>query len=382
MPESPEFDAVELTPLVRRLLDEPAAELAEWHCEPLGWINLMDAALYRVSGSARVDGRPLDWSMVMKMFRRPDTGTTASDPAGWDYWKREINSYASGALDSLPGRFVAPRFAGVLSGHGDAMWLAIEEIRDTDHQAWSLDRFEAAARCAGAFNAAYLDGVPLPTAGGLGPGGLRSWVELLASVAGDLPGDGPLASIATPRPDDLRALLAEREALLAALDRLPQTFVHRDFTPVNLLVRPGPERSPEFVAVDWAIAGVGALGEDAAGMVGATLWQLLAEPSDAEALEERVLQGYVDGLNEAGWDGDKALVRFGYAATLALRFAPLTPAWAPDLDDEAKAEWFGRKFGRPPDQIAAAWGQLQDFVLDRGAEPLGLVNGLDGVRRA
>jgi Phosphotransferase enzyme family len=379
--EVPEFDAVELTPLVRRLLDEPAAELAEWHREPLGWINLMDAGLYRVSGAARVDGRPVDWSMVMKMFRRADAGTTASDAAGWDYWKREINAYASGALDSPPGGFSAPRFVGFLSAHDDAMWLAIEEIRDTDQQAWSLDRFEAAARCAGAFNGAYLGAVPLPNADGLGPGGLRSWVELLASVAEGSPG-GALASVATPRPHDLRALLAEREALLTALDRLPQTFVHRDFTPVNLLVRAPAERPAEFVAIDWAIAGAGALGEDAAGLVGATLWQLLAEPSDAEALEERVLQGYVAGLNEAGWDGDVALVRFGYVATLALRFAPLTPAWAPDLDDRAKAEWFGRKFGRPPDQIATAWGQLQDFVLDRGAEALGLVEQFDGVRLA
>jgi phosphotransferase family enzyme len=382
LPEAPDFDVAELTPLVRRLLDEPAAELTAWRVEPMAWINLMDAALYRVGGAASVRGRVAEWSLVMKLFPRPEPSATASDPAGWDYWKREINAYACGALDSLPSGFTAPRFAGVVIRPDGAVWLGLEEIADVDHRPWPLKRFEAAARCAGTFNGAYLDGVPLPVADGLGPGGLRSWVELLAALAGGPPSGGPLATLATPRPEDLLSLLAERERLLSALDRLPQTFAHRDFTPVNLLVRATSEAPDEFVTIDWAIAGAGALGEDAAGIVGATLWQLLAEPSAAAALEERVLRGYVAGLEDAGWHGDEALVRFGYAATLGLRFAPLTPAWAADLDDPAKAEWFGRKFGRPPEQIAVAWGQLQDFVLDRGAEAIRLASELHGARSA
>jgi phosphotransferase family enzyme len=385
LPDALTFGVAELAPLVLRLLDEPSAELIEWRDEPLGWINLMDAALHRVSGVARVDGRTVDWSLVMKGFPRPEPEASATNLASWDYWKREINAYASGTLDSLPGGFTAPRFAGVIPRPDGALWLGLEEIAGVDPRPWPLERFEAAARSAGAFGGAYLDGFALPDADGLGPGGLRSWVELLAGVLGarsPRARRGPLATRAAPRADDLAALLADRAPLLGALDRLPQTFVHRDFTPVNLLVRATAAGADEFVAIDWAIAGAGALGEDAAGMVGASLWQLLAEPSRAKALEERVMRGYLDGLKDAGWHGDDGAVRFGYAATLALRFAPLTPVWADALDDPGKAEWFGRKFGRPPETVATAWGELQEFLLDRAAEAIRLARSLQVSRFA
>lgn len=365
-------DAADLTPVVRRLLDDPGAEVTGVHRTGLGWLNLMDAELHRISGSARTsDGRSVSWSLVAKTFSPPASDATASHASAWDFWKREINAYTSGALDELPGELSAPRCAGVIQRPDGAVWLCLEEIADTDRGPWSHERFEEVARRVGAFNGAYLTSRPIPDAEGLGAGGLRSWVEFLAdSREGRDPRitRGPLAVAATPNPEALTALLADRGRLLAALDGLPQTFVHRDVTPVNVLVRRGQADGEPFIVLDWALAGLGALGEDAAGIVGATLWQLLIDPSQALAIEKRVLRGYLAGLRHAGWHGDEAEVRFGYATTLALRFAPLTAWWADLVDQPDKADWFERKFGLPPDRLAEAWGTLQEFTLSRGNE--------------
>jgi hypothetical protein len=365
-------DAVDLTPVVRRLLDDPGAEVTDVDRTGLGWLNIMDAELHRISGSARMaDGRSVGWSLVAKTFAPPAGDATPSHGGTWDFWKREVNAYASGALDELPGELSAPRCAGVIQRPNGVLWLCLEEIADTDPGPWSHERFEEVARRVGAFNGAYLTSRPIPEAEGLGVGGLRSWVELLAdSLEGRDPRAtrGPLAVAATPNPEALTALLADRGRLLAALDGLPQTFVHRDVTPVNVLVRRGQAVRNPYVVLDWALAGQGAVGEDAAGIVGATLWQLLIDPAQAPAIERRVLRGYLTGLRGAGWQGDEAKVRFGYATTLALRFAPLIAWWADLLDQPDKADWFERKFGRPPARLAQAWGRLQEFTLSHGNE--------------
>ena len=362
-------DLAELTPVVRRLLEDPDAEITDARREGLGWLNLMDAELDRISGTARTaDGRSVSWSLVAKTFAPPARDATASDPTAWDYWKREINAYASGALDDLPGQLSAPRFAGVVERPDGSRWLCLEEIADAARGPWSLERFEDVARRVGAFNGAYLEGRPVPDAQGLGAGGLRSWVGLGAEL---LEGPhaatihGPFAVAAAPNSQALARLAADRGRMLAALDGLPQTFVHRDVTPVNLLVRGGQAGRDSYVVLDWALAGLGAIGEDAAGIVGATLWQLLIDPTEANALEEHVLRGYLAGLHEAGWPGDEADARFGYVATLALRFVPLTAWWADELDRPDRADWFERKFGRRPGGIAEAWGRFHEFTLSR-----------------
>lgn len=366
------IEAADLTPVVRRLLDDPGAEITRVQQTGLGWLNLMDAELHRISGTARLsDRRPVSWSLVAKSFSPPASDATAGQADAWDFWKREVNAYTSGALDELPGELSAPRCAGVLQRPRGALWLCLEEIQDADRGPWSLERFEEVARRVGSFNGAYLASRPIPDAEGLGAGGLRSWVALGADTleGRDLGiGRGPLAVTATPNLEALAALLADRGRLLTALDDLPQTFVHRDVTPVNVLVRRGRANRDPFVVLDWALAGQGAIGEDAAGIVGATLWQLLIDPSEAPDIEKSVLRGYVAGLRGAGWHGDEALVRFGYAATLALRFAPLIVWWADLLDQPDRADWFKRKFGRPPQRLAEAWGTLQDFTLSRADE--------------
>ena len=73
--------------------------------------------------------------------------------------------------------------------------------------------------------------------------------------------------------DRAERLWAERHALLDLLDRLPQTLVHGDADRRNFFARRAPTGRDETVAIDWAYAGVAAVGEDLVNLVVASaLW--------------------------------------------------------------------------------------------------------------
>ncbi|HEX5689349.1 MAG TPA: phosphotransferase, partial [Roseiflexaceae bacterium] len=122
---------------------------------------------------------------------------------------------------------------------------------------------------------------------------------------------------------------------------------HRDIFPRNVFVR-HIAQTDQSVAIDWAFAGPGAVGEELASLVGASLAFFEAEPAHAEKLEHHCLSGYLEGLRSAGWQGDRADVRFGYLATYVLRYAigTLVPV-LPILLDESKHHWAEQIIRRP-----------------------------------
>jgi hypothetical protein len=374
------LSVTEVTTLVRRLLRVKESGVLAWQQEPLEWLNIMDAQLFRVHGEANLfdGGPPRRWSFVLKTFTPPASDASSNSPTSWDYWKREVVAYLSPELDLLPGGLSTPRFTGLVEKPNGQLLLAIEEISDAITDRWDLDRYGRAARVFGRFNAAYLQGRAIPADEAFRPGGLRSWVDGLARIPDENPDfwQRPLVVRAIPQPDEARRLFEARHTLLDGLDRLPQTFTHRDLWPANVLVRRS-EGAEEFVAIDWMLAGAGALGEDAAGLVGPTVWHFLIEPADLGAVEAVVVDGYLEGLDDGGWRGDAAMVRFGYAATLALRFGLLIPPWlASWLTADEQRAWAEQKFGRPIDAIADGWGELMRLLLDRGNQALRLASDL------
>jgi phosphotransferase family enzyme len=370
------LDADQLTPLVRELVGKDVV-LTEWAQEPLGWLNIMNAELWRVSGTARTDrgATSIPWSLVLKSFRPPKPESASALPESWDYWKRELAIYRSPTLRQLRGGLVAPRYLGVIEKPDGTLLLGMEQI-EAASEPWDFERYGRAARVAGRFNAGHLQ----PGAPEDGPaftvGGLRSWVENLVILEKEKPDlwDAPLVRRAIPDPADARRLFEECPVLLDALDRIPQTFVHRDLWPANLLFR-NVDGIEQFVAIDWMLAGAGALGEDAAGMMGPTLWHLLVEPTDADAFESAVLAGYLEGLRDEGWDGPDELARFGCAATLALRFGLLIPPWLA-FWLQTDRDWAERKFGRSVESTADGWGVLLRWLLGQAEQARALAGSL------
>lgn len=176
--------------------------------------------------------------------------------------------------------------------------------------------------------------------------------------------------------DTTRQLCKERPLFLEGLHRLPQTLCHQDVFRRNLFAQ-----DDHTLAIDWEMMGIGAVGEDLAGLVSANLALREVDPAQGDALDKVVLSGYMDGLRDIGWQGDADLVRFGYTAASALRYGLclIEPLVSIATDEGAQAFWT-EELGCTLDELfegqvmtRALWGRLTeearrliDRVGDRG----------------
>jgi hypothetical protein len=323
-PEAQRLAAVDratLTPLVRQALGREQAEVTGWACAPIYGGAGAGGSIYRFSGTAR-DRREEDlpWSLILKAIHAIPQRRS---PSAFNYWRREPEAYRSGLLYDLPGGMTAPRCYGVVEYADDACWLWLEEVEDR-FGAWPIEQYGVVARHLGQLNGAYLAGRPLPEAPWLSQKWMRSYIEPAAPIFDRLRGslDHPLIRRLLPgdAADDLLACWENRERYLSAPERLPRTFCHLDAFRRNLFARQGPDGREETVAVDWSYSGIGAIGEDLVPLVGATLAFGEVGASQAQALDQIVFEGYLQGLHEAGWRGDPALARLGYLAGLRIRY--------------------------------------------------------------
>jgi hypothetical protein len=269
-----------LTPVVRRVLRSDAAVVRDWEVDPLaGGIGVMMGAgvPYRIAGTAHELGVERPWSLVLKVLRPPSgeaTDFNHPDPAHPTYWKREAFVYRSGMLDGLPPGLAAPACFGVVE-HPDGVWLWLEEVVDALGPRWPLAAFGDAARHLGRFNGAYLAGRPLPVVPWLSAGILRPRGERCISFWDRFAEWRVRPRVQRVWPgsmaDRVLRLWTEREELLAALDRLPQVLCHADAGRYNLFARRGDDGAPETVAIDWAFLGRGAVGEECAPLVMASI---------------------------------------------------------------------------------------------------------------
>jgi hypothetical protein len=363
-------DGRRLQEVVRVALGEPGAVLGDWDAAPLKGqfgASTGGSRLCLLTGTARAGGAELPWSLVLKGLA-PVAGR--GDPNHISYWKREILLYGSGLLADLPPGLGAPRCYGCDEQEDGTFRLWLEQVREDGERAWPPARWALAARHLGQFNGAYLAGRPLPRAPWLGGRRLRSWLErhgpLVARISA-APGD-PDVRHWWPQPvvDAILRLWAEREALCAALEQLPQTFGHGDAIRRNLFARRGTDGSEETVAIDWEFAGHYAAGEE----VGQTLSVASAffdmAPADLPALDEALFAGYLAGLGDAGWHGDPRPVRFAYAAHAALRNAfNAVGASVPDDTGRAAAQ---QNYGRTWEELAERRAAVRPFLLERAAE--------------
>ena len=370
-------DAATLAPMVRTLLGEPAAVVAEgWSCRPLGGGASEGIGLYRVSGSACVASAARPWALVCKVCA-PANGT---DPGAWDYPPRESLAYGSGLLAALPGGLAAPRCLAVEARPDGTTRLWLEAVADVRHGPWPRDRYALVARHLGRFNGAYLAGAPLPDRPWLSRGWLRDFVEPSGPALAELerlagPGGPPLLRRLYPPPvvAELSRLWRERERFLAALDRLPRTFCHHDAFRRNLLHRPGPA-GEDLVAVDWAYAGHGAVGEELGQLVVASLYFFEAAGIGPDDLAAACFAGYVAGLREAGWAGDERLARLGFAADAALRTTVgLLRVIVPLVAEPDRRPVAEDRFGRPLEDVVVAWAELWPFQLRLAEEARSLL---------
>ena len=273
----PPLDHDVLTDPVRRALNSTTADVTAWECHKLhGGYGMASGGVYRIAGSAHDQGATAPWSLVLKIVcpPRPDGSFLAqyfsddaqTTPAGLTYWKREVEAYQSGLLDDLPACLVAPRCYGVLEPTESETWLWLEHIADHSERQWTLEYNGLVAHHLGCFNGAFLARQPAARGPWLPTNSLKGWVDYAAPGIERLPQvmDHPLVRRLYP-PQVAAALMEvwdERQALLDALARLPQTLCHGDAWRRNLMVRPSPAARTQVVAIDWAYVGIGPIGQE------------------------------------------------------------------------------------------------------------------------
>ena len=351
------IDRETLNPLVRKALNSEAVEVTACKIGPL---TAEKRNVFRAAGQGRNRGETVTWSLVLKVVGRGPDGT----------WEARAN--ASGLLRDLPGGLAAARCFGV-EAHGDTFRIWQEEVMDEVGRPWPLRRYVLAARHLGQLNGAYLVGCPLPTEPWLSRGWLREVVAGYAPLIAQLRSllDHPRLPYAFPgsSADDLLRLWENREVLLGALDRLPKTFGHLDAAPSNLFARRDANGEEQTVMIDWQGAGVAELGHELAPPVFFVLDWARVDRTEAGELDECAFDGYLRGLQDAGWQGDPRTVRLGYAASLALRFGLRSIGrMLRFVLDERQHSWTGPAGEMTTEELTDHSARVQRFLLGRANE--------------
>jgi len=175
-------------------------------------------------------------------------------------------------------------------------------------------------------------------------------------------------SSAKPWSQKQRWLWRTREALLHALDGLPETLCHQDLHPRNPFFRT-TSQGEQSVVIDWAECGPGPVGADLAALVGSSIILLEAERISPADLESLCLGGYLAGLRDVGWRGSEHDVRFGYLASLVIRYSiSCTQLVVSLIVSDKDHGWAERVLGRTIDEFLSNYRTLLDFLEPRAEQ--------------
>lgn len=348
-------------------------EVSTYHVEPIDpelRLHSVTGGVYRVTAN--------DSSLVIKVVRRgedTDPGglwVSGAEPTHRNYWKREWLAFAGGVLDALPGELRAPRTVLTTERGGDEAWIWMEDVEGRHGLEWAVEDYDSVAFDLGTTQAAFASGrAPLPTEPWLSRRWLRGWVDALArdmQLVEDAAAfsDGPLAGLA-PLRTRMLALWEGREALLGIVESAPQTVVHLDFWPANLIAAD----DGTTVAIDWSQVGVGAVGQDLDQLVLDPVWMRVLPDQEPAELEKHVLPGYLSGLRTSGFEVDPGDLQRWYAAAASAHYAPMVGMLARTAQDPTAVAALERRWGIPFAALVAARTVVIEYAIGLGEAVLG-----------
>jgi hypothetical protein len=353
-----------------RALGREVSSYAVDAIDPQLRLHSVTGGVFRVHG----DG----FSIVIKVVRNgadsdPDGLWVAGDlPTHRNYWKREWLAYSTGFLDALPGELRAPRTLLATEPADDECWIWMEDVEGRPGAEWQLDDYDSVAFDLATTQAAYASGRSvLPPLPWLSHHWLRGWVETLdlqikALDDESLWVDAAQAPMAALRPR-IRELWNAREQLLAIVESAPQTVVHCDLWPTNLIAAD----DGTTVALDWSQVGVGSIAQDLDQLTLDPVWMQVLPDASLDGLEAHVLPGYLSGLRSSGVDVDEASVRQWYAAAASVHYAPMAAFQAITASRPDEIENLERRHGRSFTEIVVNKARVVERALDLGEWVLG-----------
>lgn len=318
------IDKSQLEALGRQILQRETLHLREWQVTQLGGGagNPVSVGLYRFACLGQDHDEEVAWSVILKGIQSPanvgwsDMGE-GDDQTHWNYWKRELFLYQSALHQSLPESLVAPRCFAVTELPGNMALLWLEDIKDAHGGSWSLEHYALTARHLGRLNgqdgAQHLSS-PYPW---LGDNLTNQWLAQFQPAWESLPWDDPRVLARYPAGNAFQRMLFDHEHFKAQLDGLPRALCHGDTYPTNFMSRSPVTGSVQTVALDWALANVGPLGDDLGQFVFGALANL--PHINPSILIDTLFESYLAGLRDSGCQLDSQLVRFGFTTVAALR---------------------------------------------------------------
>jgi hypothetical protein len=258
-------------------------------------------------------------TLIRKRLRRPVPATTprthwsaSADPRHWNYWHREADVYRSAELRSgLEGTGLGLP-DGEVEEDADGVTLWLEDVAGTAGTEFTLADHVAVAEAAGRWQAQGQLRTPWSSEHYLRDYS-SNWGVRYELVDDDEAWRQPLVTDNWPAGlrERWKRLLDSRELLLGLMEQLPRTRSHLDFWVSNQIRRPGGD----FVLVDWAFAGDGAIGEDVGNHVPDAVNDLFWPAERIGELDRACFEAYLSGLRQAGWDGDAGVARLGMVAS-------------------------------------------------------------------
>ena len=383
------FDSATLAPLACLASGRANLRLDGWQTQTLSGGVEAGTSIQRISGTGLADGESVPWSLVVKTINRgPANG---ADPQASHFATREANYYSSGILSDLPGGLRAPRCYGVLE-QPNHVHIFLETVQDAFKgngatHIWPVEYFHTAARTLGRFNGAYLVKRPVPAAEWIPRRWLRAYVEESAASMDLLfqNAEHPMVrrTLGGFTPEWLRQMWDTRSEVMDALDRLPQVFSHQDAFCRNLFAETGASGGvdPEgrLVAIDWSYSGPAPLGAELVALVAGSIGLGCVSPSEIDRLYTLTLEGYLEGLSEAGWHGSPDLVRIGCGLTLFWRYpiGAMIGESMPLFIDESLGPVVEQLFGMTVEQYADLAAGSKHLCLPYYDEALHLLKELN-----
>jgi hypothetical protein len=167
--------------------------------------------------------------------------------------------------------------------------------------------------------------------------------------------------------DLVRQAWETRHEFLDLIDRFPQTFCHQDAFCGNLFI---DERSENcsLLGIDWSFAGPSAAGSELVPLVVGSMPILGPIPfAETDRLADLALNGYLEGLVEAGWQPREEQIRFVLNAGGFWRYTigSMIGEYLHIFQDESRYESLEQAWGISMEQLADDLGNMNAWLLSR-----------------
>ena len=326
IPEIKKFISINtLSECVSKIIHYKVSTIKEWNIEALNCssLNFTTDGIFRVYGTVIVSEKEIQWSLILKIIK-PENDEK-NNALHHNYWKREALVNQSGILCELPYVICAPQCYKVEEKENNSVWIWMEEIIEDNKQPWSDNEFAFVARKLGIFNGTYLTEKAIPDYPWICRNWIKSWIDSCKKYSID-----PTVYFSkVQKIYNLNSIYNSYNYLnkhlnkhLRALESLPRVLAHQDLSKQNMFITTLQNSTKkQLTLIDWQFLSISGLGEDLGKLFGVALSQQHIPIVKMDHFKDLLFTNYLEGLREAGWNGDASLPQYGFYTSFSFRSA-------------------------------------------------------------